>query len=49
MHSIVEKSSYKKKQGPQDAKRQLFHAFQKAVPTSDGVHEVAGASSGGSI
>ena len=37
------------KQGPQDAKHPLFHAFQKAVPACDGVHEVAGSSSGGCL
>ena len=36
------------KQGPQDAKQPLFHAFQKAVPASDGVPEVVGSSSSGS-
>ena len=34
------------KQGPQDAKHPMFDAFQKAVPASDWVHEVAGSSSG---
>ena len=37
------------KQGPQDAKHPLFHAFQRAVPASDGVHEVAGSSNGGRL
>ena len=37
------------KQGPKATKHPLFHAFQKAVPDSDGVHEVAGSSSGGCL
>ena len=36
------------KQGPQDAKHPLFHAFEKAVRTSDGVPEVVVSSSSGS-
>ena len=35
------------KQRPQDAKHPLFHAFQKAVPASDGVPEVVGSSPNG--